>query len=435
MDVRVEKRFDTAEELVLDVEVKKQAVDTFLQQGYEIVAAQRGVQAAAGETLKEACERVLSQKTVAELLTNVVMNMSYPFARSEADDVVTVGSPLFTFHDDLVDGEPFRYTARWAKLPQAELSSYDPVHIVAPARQSSDEVVDAQVARLLEAQARYEACGEARPIEMGDAVSLALCVTLQGDEVEGLCFDERTYTTGIGTMPEDFERNIIGMVPSEEKAFDFEGIADFDADDNPIMKTYHADAKVKSLLRKVTPTMSDEWVAANVPACKTVDELKSLIRKQVDAQLEDEYRHYLNYIAASELAKRFSEPIPDVAYEAMRDEIQAQFDREAAELGLTREEYMREQGANEQQYSVRMILQVRERLAQSIALDALARHLGLEVGEADLDEFFKASAPMGAAAEMRRQMEDSGRMYMAYEGARRLKANDYLVAHALVAEE
>ena len=119
----------------------------------------------------------------------------------------------------------------------------------------------------------------------------------------------------------------------------------------------------------------------------------------------------------------------------MRDEIQAQFDQEAAELGLTREEYMREQGANEQQYSVRMILQVRERLAQSIALDALARHLGLEVGEADLDEFFKASAPMGAAAEMRRQMEDSGRMYLAYEGARRLKANDYLVAHALVAEE
>ena len=132
------------------------------------------------------------------------------------------------------------------------------------------------------------------------------------------------------------------MVPGEEKVFDFEGIADFDADDNPIMKTYHADAKVKSLLRKVTPTPSDEWVAANVPACKTVDELKSLIRKQVDAQLEDEYRHYLNYIAASELAKRFNGPIPDVAYEAMRDEIQAQFDREAAELGLTREEYMRD---------------------------------------------------------------------------------------------
>ena len=189
-------------------------------------------------------------------------------------------------------------------------------------------------------------------------------------------------------------------------------------------------AQLIALLESVAPELTDEWVAAHVPGCKTVGEFRENVRARVSEQVAIEHRHYVNYVAASELAKRFEGHIPDVAYEAMRDELQLQFDQEAAQLGLTREEYMKQQGADEQQYSVRMVLQIRERLAQSIALDAYARHFELDVTEADLDEFFKASASPGAGAELRRQMEGSGRMYLVYEGARRLKANDHLVAHA-----
>lgn len=430
MDVKIEKRFDTEEELVLDVVVGADALDQIAEQAYGAVASQHGVEVHPGEDVRVACERVLSKPIAAELATNAIMNMAYPFARSQADDVVTVGEPLFTSRSELSMGEPFRFTARWALLPQFELSSYDPITITPPDRRASTEMVDEQIQRILMQWARYERTDEVRPVKSGDVVLLALRTLIDGELVEGLCFDERVYTTGIGAMPEDFERQIIGMVPGEEKRFTFEGVADYDANEQPIMGTYKAEAKLIALERQVLPELTDEWVALNMPDCKTVIGLRSSVRNALDAQLEGEYRHYLNYIAASELAKRFEGHIPDVAYEAMRDEIQAQFDREAASMNMTREQYMQAQGANEQQYSVRMVLQVRERLAQSIALDAYARHFGLEVEEADLQEFFKASAPAGAEDELRRQLEVSGRMYLAYEGARRLKANDHLVANA-----
>lgn len=431
---RTSRRIDTAEELVLEIEVKRASMEEFLLQAYGAVAASRNVQVHAGESAREACEHALSEPIATELATNAVMNMAYPFARSDADDVVTVGSPLLTPRSSLTSDEPFEFTARWAKLPQVELSSYDPVEITAPPKAIPDGLVEQQIAAALAAHARFEPSDEVRPVQEGDTVSLALHTTLDGAKVEGLCFDGRTFTTGIGAMPDDFERNIVGMQPGESKDFRFEGIAGFEADESPILKTYEAHADVKALLESVSPELTDAWVTANVPGCQTVAEFRAMMSDRVSEQVAAEYRHYLNYIAASELAKRFEGHIPDVAYEAMRDELQAQFDQEAAQLGLTREEYMEQQGADEQQYSVRMILQIRERLVQSIALDAYARHFGLEVTDADLDEFFATSAPHGAAAELRRQMEGSGRMYLAYEGARRLKANDRLVANARITQ-
>lgn len=435
MDVTVEKRLDTEEELVLHVLVGKQAVAEFSAQGYDFIMNQRGVVAHGGESAKEACERVLSESVATELLQSAIMNMSYPFARSGVEDAVTVGSPLFESQGEVNVDDEFRYTARWAKLPQVELSSYDPVVIKAPAKHAGDDMLNQQLTQIAESCARLEPIAEIRPVQAGDAVRLSLRVELNGEPVEGLCFDENNYTLDMGAMPEEFEHNVQGMKPGESKSFDFDGIADFDADEQPIYKTYHADVTIRTLLARITPDLTDAWVKATVPNCESVAALREKLREQIDAQAAVERRHYLNYIAASELAKRFSGRIPDVAYEAVREELQEQFNREAQQMGLTMKEYMERQGVDEQQYSVRMILQIRERLVQAIALDAFARHFDVCVSEPDLEEFFKASAPEGMAAQFRRQLEGSGRMYLAYEGARRLKANDLLVSKSTIIEE
>lgn len=435
MDVTIEKRLITEEELILDVFVGKQDLIEFSAQGYDSIMNQRGVVALEGESAKEACERVLSEPIATELLCGAVMNMSYPFARSEVGDVVTIGAPSLTPRGKMNMDEGFRYTARWAKLPQVELSSYDPVTIKAPAKHASDDMIDQQLAQIAASYARFEPVAEVRPVQAGDQIRLSLHVELDGEPVGGLCFDENNYTLGVGAMPEEFERNVQGMKPGEFKSFDFSGIADFDADEQPVLKTYHADVTVKTLLERGVPDLTDAWVKVNVPNCDSVAALRETIREQIDAKVAAERRHYLNYIAASELAKRFSGRIPDVAYEAVREEMQEQSNLEARQMGLTMEEYMKRQGVDEQQYSIRMILQIRERLVQAIALDAFARHFDINVNDSDLEEFFKVSAPEGMATQFRHQLEGSGRMYLAYEGARRLKANDLLVSQATIIED
>ena len=109
-------------------------------------------------------------------------------------------------------------------------------------------------------------------------------------------------------------------------------------------------------------------------------------------------------------------------------------DSRAKQAGLSTDAFLQQQGMNEQQFGVRMILEAHDRLAQSIAIDALARHLGLSVSEEDLVEFYRVQAPDGHADEYRRRIEGSGHEYLAREGALRLKTSDYLREHAIIHE-
>ena len=76
-------------------------------------------------------------------------------------------------------------------------------------------------------------CEDDSVIEIGDVVDLSLDTTLHGKKIEGLCFPSRVFTTGVGNMPEEFERNIIGMKAGETKAFTYEGPVAIDDDDRP----------------------------------------------------------------------------------------------------------------------------------------------------------------------------------------------------------
>lgn len=435
MPTTVTKSVRRGNELVVDMEVSGKTLVELMNQAYNYIAQREGVTPAKGQSLQEAVNEKLTEAGATTLVTNAVMNMAAPFGRSAVEDVTTVGSPLFESHSDLDINKVFTFRSLWALLPVAELDSYDPVEIEIPSQEVSEEEIDQQIDNIRMQHASNVPSATKTVVEKGDTLTLKLFATLQGQEIEGLCFDERVYATGVGNMPLEFEQNIIGMKVGETKSFTFEGLADFDEEGQPIMEEYGASATVLNILDQQMPALTDEWVKATVQGCNNVQQLRDTIASQMTAQTDEERRHYINYVAASALAERFNGPIPDEAYEAIRDELKAQFNMEAARQNMTPEEYMEAQGMNEQQFGVRMVLQARERLAQSIALDAYARHFKIKVTEADLKAFYEASAGAAHAADLRVQLEGSGRAYLAQEGARRLKANDHLVARAIITEK
>lgn len=422
------------EELFLDLRVSASVIDQFVEQANEAIARQNGINPETTDDLARAVAEKLGDQVAVEVLANTVMNMAAPFGRSAVEGVQTVGSPRFIAHGKVRPGKDFEFTASWALLPRAELTSYDPVEFTAPAIGASDEDVDEAIQQMLAQQAQFVPTKDTSAIARGDVCKLSLHTTLKGTPVDGLCFDERVYTTGAGNMPDEFEDNIIGMKPGETKSFDFEGISKIGPDDEPIMDRYEATATVLSKLAPKSPELTDAWVAKNIAGCKTVEELRAQVAASIEGQQKDERRHYLNYLAASELAKRFEGHIPDAAYEAIREQLQAELDASAQAAHMSTEQFLQTQGMNEQQFGVRMILEAHDRLAQQIALDAYARHFGITVDEADLVEFYRVQAPKGQEQAYRQQVEGSGHAYLAREGALRLKTSDYLVAHATIHE-
>ena len=79
---------------------------------------------------------------------------------------------------------------------------------------------------------------------------------------------------------------------------------------------------------------------------------------------------------------------------------------------------------------IQMGMRAREIVRQGLALDALARHMGLEVQEDDLARMLWKMSP-GKEDEARKMLEMNGRTYQLHEMALRSKARAYLTETAV----
>lgn len=432
--IKVLREDRTGDELILDLQLSPDYVPEFAAQALDAVAHQENIKPDGTHTIRELTEEKIGKSVADELICGAVMNMAAPFGRSLTEGVSTVGMPRFANHSKLEPGKPFFFSASWAMLPQIELSSYDPVEIVVPPEKVPDRLIDDSIQQLLNQGASFMPCEDDSVIEIGDVVDLSLDTTLHGKKIEGLCFPSRVFTTGVGNMPEEFEQNIIGMKAGETKAFTYEGPIAIGDDDRPTFERYESTATIVSKLKKEIPPLTDAWVKTNVVGCETVSDLRDRIKSELSINVGQERQHYLNYRAASALAQRYDGPIPDAAYEAISEQIRADFAQQASYAGVDAATFMKSQGMTEEQFSVRVVLETHEKLAQMMAVDAMARHLGLSVDEDDLEAFYASQAPNGNAKAYRQQIEGSGRSYLATEGALRFKTSKYLVDHAVIRE-
>lgn len=434
MAIQLEQQSIEYDKVVLEITIPAADLLQFVAQAYLVLASREGLIAPddPNQDPKELLEQKLSRPLATEMTTEAVMSMASPFARSKAKDVLTVGSPVFMNHDTLAEGKDFFFTAAWAILPRAELPSYDPVEITVPKIEIPENFVNNQIASLLEHYADYRRNGKTGIVEAGDIVELSLRTTKDGRQMGGLTFDKRPYETASGTMPDGFDEQIIGMEVGQTKDFSFEAPARINAQGNTVMESFESTATINGLMERSVPEFTNEWVAVNIEGCSTTEEYRNRLTQSYFEEMEEERHDYCNYVAASELGKRFQGTIPDAAYEAMQADLRDAEQTEAHQQGVTVERLREMKGIDEQQNKIRTVLQARERLVQSIALDALARHLGFGISKEDIDAFFKASAPAGQGQNMRRQFEGSGQMYLAIDGARRLKASEYLVEHAII---
>jgi trigger factor len=367
-----------------------------------------------------------------------------PFAIT-AEKLAIIGAPRVTSTNvTVVPGEELSFTVVAVPRPSYEIEDFSPVSIRVPQVKISDSEIDQQLVMLAENHATSEKDDD-RPVQSGDTVLLAVKATDgAGEELKPLTTERRPYVVGRGMLPASFDERIIGMDVGETRAFDLSS-QDFDRNspakagspdspdspDSPEAEKADAFSFTVTVLeqrKRVIPAITDAWVAENIPDISTVPELREEIRKQGFAHREQELTFMKSFLAATEFAKRFKGSIPDEIYELTRNEIAQSLQQNLAAQGKSIQEFIQEQGG-EQQFSMQLMMQAREMLTQSFSLDALVRHLGLEVTDEDINATFRLMAP-GHEREAHMEFELTGRMYQIHEGALRNKANAWLVENA-----
>ena len=358
-------------------------------------AQQMGVQPTPGMSVEQAVEKQLGIKDLDAIVQQQAVEYLVPFAIDKRN--ITPAFPaLPKAAGPLKRGQTFSFEVRVTPKPDYELKSYEPVSITVPPFEIEQAEVEEQIAQIAESYAEFVS-DEPHPVEKGDGFLLALEAFQNGEKMDNLSTEGRTYLTGMGLMPEDFEKHLIGMNVGETKSFSFD-LPGMNADDKG--DTVDCTVTVKEMQKKVVPAIDDEWVAKKLQ------------------------------VAASELAKRFEGRIQDEVYEAMQQTLVSNLRGQLQQQGIPFEQFVQSQGG-EQQFGMIMMMQTREMLVQGYALDALFRHEKMTLTDEDIDAACRSMNPQNPDA-VKREMQENGRGFALREAAERMKANQWLLDHAIV---
>jgi trigger factor len=429
------KRSETAEgKIELEIIAPADKVEEAIRFVDFQLAMQNGINPQGVENLSAAVKEKVGAAYYDSFIDFQAMNFLAPFAVTQ-EKLDIIGPPkVISEIVKVVPGKELAFKVQVAPKPIYELEDYSPVSIKVPAVSVAEAEIDDQLVMLAENYATAQK-DEDRPLKDGDELLFKIKVTDdKGEVIEQLTADSRAYSLGKNYLPKEFDAELIGLEPGQSKTIKipaqiFTGQAPEEGKEDGV---FTFDITILELQKRVIPAITDVWVVENIPdpRISTVPQLREEIRQQGLAMREQESGNQKAFLAATELGKRFKGSIPDEYYEMTRNGIVQGLQQNLQQQGKTMQQFVAEQGGD-QSFSMQLMMQTREVLVQGFALDALARHLKLEVTDDDLAETFNIMAP-GHGQDAAAEFEFTGRLYQAREAALRNKANKWLVENAVI---
>lgn len=435
MEIRVEGRRVEDESVTLTVRVAASELES-LERGACLVVAQRNnIDLGGNETARQLLDSALGASEAAALVTQTMKNFVAPFAlSSESEDYSVVGAPIFDAERSLESEGDLVFDATWTRLGAVTLSSYEPLELAVPPVSVSEAEIDARMEEVAQSYTGVERDESRTQVAEGDVVQISMDCLKDGERFEQLCFTNRLYRAGSGQMPAGFDEALADAPVGSMVHVDFLLPTREELDGTLSGPSICAEVKVEAVMREAACVLTDDFVSQSIPGASSVADLREQSRKELERQKAEQMRHYRNFLAAGELAKRIEGYLPDAAYDAVADQMMDSLYEQARAQHTTVDGLLSAQGSSEEEYRMMVLMQARAQLRQGAALDAWARHRGLEVTDADIDAFFASSA-QGQGAQMREEVQSGGYLYLAREGALRLKASEDLVACATLVED
>ncbi|MBZ5533973.1 MAG: trigger factor [Acidobacteriia bacterium] len=214
-------------------------------------------------------------------------------------------------------GEPVRFTARFDVMPEFELGDYKSIPVEKPEVKVTDEDVEAELQKLRENQASYDAISEERAAADGDFAQVSFQATPkdestaapEAEAAKPVKMDEVLVEIGgANTIPE-FSENIRGMKAGEERSFDVVYPAEFH-DPRLAGKTFSYHVKLNVIKKKTTPELNDDFAKQLSQEIQGLDELKQRMRENMEHQLFHEAEHAAKEKLIEALIEKHAFPVP-----------------------------------------------------------------------------------------------------------------------------
>lgn len=411
-------------------------VDAAIKKAYKDIANKYRFQGfRKGKAPRPVIDGLVGKDNVLAQASEDVLNEATPLMLDELD-VVPVGQPTYGDEPVLVsEGADYEVTAKISLRPDCELESYDAPEINMPPAEVTDAEVAEQLETLMNYHATYEDAGEDFAAAQGDMLTLDIENVENGEDLAGT---DRPFMIGSSTVPAAFNDAIKGMKVGETKDVEIavEGHDHTDAEGNVEHhegKTVKVKVTLKSAKKQVVPELDDEF-AKKAFGYDTVNALKDALKEEIAEDKKQQLPNIKETRVIEKVAEALKlDELPQDYVKQVFDEIAQDFLGQLQRQGLTLDAWLSARKIQISDFLDDLNAQAAERARQSLALDALAKKLSLEVTEEDVRKEFEDAGVKDVNASMK-EFKEAGRMPAVRETVKRSKAVDWLVENAKVTE-
>lgn len=389
-----------------------------------------------GKAPRPVIDNMMGADAVRATVTEALVEEAYPKALDE-NNLCPLFSANYDYETDMVvEGQAFKFTATIQVKPSYELTSYEPVEVTLPSTDATDAEIDAQVDELRNYYNDFKDAPANTKVKKKEIVEFTMTVTDEkGKEVSGLSAENRMYELGINLFSEAFDAELIGMKKGDHKEFDL----DMTNDTSMMARTlgdekgvFHFDVTLNAIKRKILPELTDEWVKMTF-GFEDIANMRETIAASIKEQKEEASPRRKENECLYAVGQRVEGELPEGMCELEEANLLQSFYNQLTNAGMTFDSYLTTMGLSAEQFKEDMKKQAQDLVRQDLALDAWARHFGIEATDEEISaEFVKANVddPVAVEAEWRA----AGRIPMIREGVIRTKAMLEVVAGAVVTE-
>ena len=374
-----------------------------------------------GKAPRPVIDRMLGEGAVLAIATEDAVNAVAPEILEDLD-IVPVKDGEFKVDAIVKDHEDFTFSVDYKMRPEPALSSYEPVSIEMPPAEVTDAEIDAQINMLLAYQVKFEDV-EDRGVEAEDFVTVDIKDVKNAESLAG---EGRAVFVGSGSVPEAVEEGLKGMKVGETKEISWTPEGE-DAEEATVEVT------VKSIRARITPELTDE-LAKETFGFDSVEAMRDAVKLEIEQDKQSRLPGIKESRCVAALAERLELEEMDEDYEqSVFQELGQQFLSNLSARGMSLDQWLQANRLTSEQFISDLHHQADDVARESLALDALARELKIEVTDEDIDAEFERAGVEDVEAS-KASFVTEGRMPAVRDSIRRSKACDWLVENAQVTE-
>ena len=292
--------------------------------------------------------------------------------------------PEVELGEDYAPGKDAEIKVRLETLPDVPAPKIDKLKLERLTVEADDKVVETQLSTLASSQKAWKSAPKTHKAAMGDLVVMDFAGKVDGVAFEGGTGEGMSVELGSGSLIPGFEDGLVGVKAGDERDVKVTFPADYQAE-NLKGKAAVFSVKVTEVKTAGETKVDDEF--AKSLGLQGLDQLKGLIRDQVQQELNGLTRTHMKRRLLDQLAASHDFAVPPSMVEAEYDNIMAQLRHEASHEEDS-DAALKEIEAEADDY--RSIAERRVRLG--LLLSEIGAANGIEISQAEMNRLIGQAA-------------------------------------------